>query len=149
MFDKLARLLVRPLQQPDPMRRHLAMAVLLVEAARADFDDHAAERRTMCDRLVSSLRLDRADAEALVDRAFAQSHAAVSLHEFLRVLNTELDAPAKVDLLESLWRVAYADGRVDPLEESRIRQLADLLFIPHSDFVRLRLKVATQVQAGA
>lgn len=141
MFEKLSRFLSRPTGAPDPMRRHLAMAVLLVETARADFEDQTAERAVMCDLLVSSLRLDRPDAERLVDQAFARSREAVSLHEFLQVLNAELDPPAKRELLEWLWRIAYADGRLDPQEEARIRQLADLLFIPNSDFVRLRLKV--------
>lgn len=145
MFEKLSRFLSRPTGTPDPMRRHLAMAVLLVETARADFEDQTAERAVMRDLLVSSLRLDRPDAERLVDRAFARSREAVSLHEFLQVLNAELDSPAKRELLEWLWRVAYADGRLDPQEEARIRQLADLLFIPNSDFVRLRLKVEEEV----
>ncbi|MES0873564.1 TerB family tellurite resistance protein [Sinimarinibacterium thermocellulolyticum] len=146
MLDKLAGLLrASPTMGADqPAHRHLAMAVLLVETARADFADQAEERAVMRDALVDALGLARAEAAQMVEQAFAESRQAVSLHGFIDTLNRELDADGKRQLLEWLWRVAYADGRVDPQEEARIRQLADLLFLPHADFVRLRLKVEAE-----
>jgi uncharacterized tellurite resistance protein B-like protein len=146
LFEKLARLVARPpAATPDPMRRHLAMAVLLAETARADFTDQAGERDTMRGLLVSALGLPVAEAAALVERAFDRSRAAISLHDFLATLNGELDAGAKTQLLEWLWRVAFADGRLDPQEEARVRQIADWLFVPHSDFIRMKLKVADEL----
>ncbi len=144
MFDKLASLFTRPQPTPDLPRRHLAMAVLLVEAARADFADQDEERAVMREALVHKFGLDRVEADALVERAYEQSRQAVSLHQFLAVLNDELDADGKRGLLEWLWRVAYADGRVDPHEEARVRQIAELLFVSHADFVRLRHKVEAE-----
>lgn len=142
LFEKLARLAARrPPPMPDPMRRHLAMAVLLAETARADFSDQAAERDVMRKLLVSALALPAAEVDALVERAFDRAQAAISLHEFLATLNGELDAAAKTQLLEWLWRIAYADGQLDPMEEARIRQIADWLFVPHSDYIRTKLKV--------
>jgi len=149
LFDKLARLVSRPpAATPDPMRRHLAMAVLLAETARADFTDQAGERETMRDLLVSALGLQTVEAAALVERAFDRAHAAISLHEFLATLNGELDAGGKAQLLEWLWRVAYADGRLDPHEEARVRQIAEWLFIPHSEFIRLKLRVADELSVA-
>lgn len=144
LFDKLSRLLAPAGAAPDPLRRHRAMAVLLAETARADFDDHAAERSAMRDALVAVLGLDAVEADRLVGQAFGQAHEAVSLHGFLQDLNRELDAAARSELVEWLWRVAYADGQLDPLEEARVRQLADLLYVPHAEFVRLRLKVEAE-----
>lgn len=147
MLDKLTQLLrgaPRDRGTDEPAHRHLAMAVLLVETARADFADQDEERAVMRDGLADALGLDGDETAELVERAFSQSHEAVSLHGFLDTLNRELDADGKRQLLEWLWRVAWADGRVDPQEEARIRQLADLLFLPHADFVRLRLKVESE-----
>lgn len=142
MFDRLARLLARPAgNAPAPRRREMAIAVMLAEIARADHRHSPEERATICDLLMSALQLDRAGAEALFDGARAQADAAVSLHPDLQVINAELDLVAKRELLEWLWRVAYADGRLDPREEARIRQIADLLHVPHADFVRPRLRV--------
>ena len=38
-----------------------------------------------------------------------------------------------------MWRVAYADGRLDKYEESLIRQVAELTYVSHSDYIRLKL----------
>ena len=43
--------------------------------------------------------------------------------------------------MESLWRVAYADGDLDKYEERLIRQVADLTHVSHKDFIRLKLAV--------
>ena len=119
--------------------RHLAMAVLLLETARADFERSPAELDTIRQQLGAAFGLDAAQTEALLTRAAESAGAAVSLHEFVSTLNTELDADGKRELLGWLWQVALADGRIEPREESLIRQLADLLFVPHADFVRTRI----------
>ena len=45
------------------------------------------------------------------------------------------------ELLRMLWRVAYADGRLDKYEEALLRKLGDLLFLSHDDFIREKLAV--------
>ncbi len=141
MLDKLAQLFGRPAARaPDPLRRPLAIAVLLAETARADFNADEVERSTIQDLLQRHCGVDESEAARLLDQALASSRDAVSLHGYLRTLNDELDAPARSELMLWLWRVAYADGRVDPLEESRVRKIADLLYVPHSEFVRRRLQ---------
>jgi uncharacterized tellurite resistance protein B-like protein len=119
--------------------RHLAMAVLLLETARADFERSPAELQLIRDQLGKAFALDDAQAEALLARALESAGSAVSLHQFIATLNAELDADGKRELLVWLWQVALADGRIEPREEGLIRQLADLLFVPHSDFVRTRM----------
>lgn len=147
MLDKLAQWF-RPAEPAPQIRRPLAMAVLLAETARADFDDQAVERATIRDVLVRGLSLTPEEATQLIDEGFAESRDAVSLHGFLDTLNAELDPEGKRELLQWLWRVAYADGRLDPQEEARIRQLADLLFMSHADFVRTRLLVQQELGIG-
>jgi uncharacterized tellurite resistance protein B-like protein len=40
-----------------------------------------------------------------------------------------------------MWRVAFADRRLDKYEEAQIRKIADLLYVPHKDFIRTKLRV--------
>jgi len=42
---------------------------------------------------------------------------------------------------KSLWAIAYADESLAPLEESTIRQIADLLYVPHSQYIKTKLEV--------
>lgn len=151
MLARLARLFSEGASgAPDRLRRPLALAVLMVETARADFDAAEQERDTMLAQLCASCELSAVEAERVLEQAFQKADEAVSLHEHLRLLNDELDAAAKSELMLWLWRVAYADGRLDPYEEARVRQLAELLYIPHAEFVRLRLCAQAEcVEAGA
>ncbi|MCB1855441.1 MAG: TerB family tellurite resistance protein, partial [Halieaceae bacterium] len=39
-----------------------------------------------------------------------------------------------------MWRVAYADGDLDKYEEYLIRQVAELTYVPHGDYIRAKLE---------
>ena len=40
-----------------------------------------------------------------------------------------------------LWRVAVADGEISKYEDYLIRKIADLIHLPHSEFIRAKLTV--------
>ena len=127
-------------RDPAPARR-LAVATLLVEIARADFEVDSSERTAIRRMLASAYGLGPDSAEDLVAQAERAVEDAVSLYEFTRRLNDELSPPEKVEIIEMLWRVAFADGRLDKYEEHLVRKAADLLYVPHRRFIRAKLKV--------
>jgi uncharacterized tellurite resistance protein B-like protein len=43
-----------------------------------------------------------------------------------------------------LWRVAYADGRVDPHEDALVRKVADLLYLPQAAYVKAKERAAAR-----
>ena len=47
----------------------------------------------------------------------------------------------RVEMIEMLWKVAYADGALDPREDSLIRRVAGLLYVEDRDSGRARKKV--------
>lgn len=122
----------------------MAAAVLLIAMERADFDSSPEERQMIEHLLSRHFSLEEGELEALLERAEAEAGEAVSFYEYVEKLNSSLDHEGKCDLLRMLWTVAYADGRLDPFEEQLMRRLADLLYLPHSDFVRLKLEVLGQ-----
>lgn len=128
----------------DGARRRLAVAVLLLETARADFAHEAPELAAVRAELGRFLSLAPAELEDLIADAGEQARHAVSLHDFVATINAQLDTQAKHELLEMLWRVAFSDGRLDPQEEHLIRRLAELLHLPHAQFIRGKLAAAPQ-----
>ena len=62
-----------------------------------------------------------------------------SLYEFTRVINDHYSAEQKVQLVGAMWSVAYADGDLDKYEEALIRQVAELTYVPHQDYIRCKL----------
>jgi uncharacterized tellurite resistance protein B-like protein len=144
MLGRLQRLLETRLgaaqadAAPDENTLQLVTAALLVETARADFDD-APEELAVARRLIAAhFELDDEATAALLTAAGERADDAVSLHEFTRLLNGRLDEARKLRVLEMMWRVAHADGRIDKHEEHLLRRVADLLHLSHGDFVRLR-----------
>lgn len=119
--------------------REVAIAVLLLECARADFDKQPVELDAVRAALRAQFGIDDSQVDRLMGDAAQSASAAVSLHGPVARLNTELTPDEKRALIQWLWRVAAADGRVDPHEEHLLRKVADLLYISHADYIRAKL----------
>lgn len=139
-FKQLQSRLAARRPDADPEDVRLAMTVLLHEVARADFDHTPLETEQVLAEISEAFALTPAEAETLRRSSAKTAAQTVSLHHLLETLNGELDGEQKRALLARLWRVAWADGTLDPQEEALIRRLADLLHIPHAVFVQERLR---------
>nr|MBV6629611.1 TerB family tellurite resistance protein [Oceanococcus sp. HetDA_MAG_MS8] len=126
--------------QSAQQRLRLAMAVLLVDVARADWEDDPRERQSICQSLQAHCQLSPADAESLLVEAEGTRDDVASLHSYLRVINEEATQEQKQQLLDSLWKVAFADGELAAYEEHTIRRMAELLYLPHADFIQSKLR---------
>jgi uncharacterized tellurite resistance protein B-like protein len=129
----------------DPqVREHalrVATALLLIEVARADYADDLAEDATMLASLKQFFALDDAAAELLLAEARTTADHAVELQQFTRRLHEQLTVSEKQHVVEMLWQVALADKRLDKHEDHLVRRLAELLYVSHSDVIRIRNRV--------
>ncbi|SRR6056297_1005548 len=142
MIGALKALFETPSQEDPQQREHcirLAAAALLIETARADFTQDATEQKALEQLLTQSLALDSAEIGELIAAAEDRVDEATSLYEFTRVINDNYSAEQKLQLIDSMWSVAYADGNLDKYEEHLIRQVADLTYVPHPDYIRSKL----------
>lgn len=130
--------------ETDANQLRLAKAVLLVEVARADYVEDAAERAVVVKQLQEQCELGEGEAVALLAEAERSAESDVSLHRHLDALNERFGPEQKREVMRSLWSVAFADGELHPHEEYLLRKLADLLHVPHSDFIRTKLAVAPE-----
>ncbi len=130
-----------PVQSEDAKERNLrlAAAALMVETARADFTESSVEIATLSELLPTVLQLEAAEVEALVTAAQEKVEDATSLYEFTRVINEGWSLERKVELISAMWTVAYADGDIDKYEEHLIRNVADLIYVPHSNYIHCKL----------
>ena len=64
----------------------------------------------------------------------------ISLYDWTSSINESYDYEQKKDLIKLLWDVAYADGRIDKYEDYTIRKISELLYVKHSDFIRMKLR---------
>jgi uncharacterized tellurite resistance protein B-like protein len=140
MFDRaFARKDAEPEDREHALR--LATALLLVEVARADFEDDLAEGDAVVAELRKFFDLDAREAALLVEEARRNADHAVSLQSFTRRLVEQLTEAEKHGVVEMLWRVALADKRLDKHEDYVVRQVADLLYVKQADLIRIRNRV--------
>jgi uncharacterized tellurite resistance protein B-like protein len=125
----------------------LATAVMLVEVMRADPTFHAGERDAVRAGLVDSFALTRDEAERLAELAEATAERATDLFSFTSHINERFEMPQKLAMIERMWRVAYADGRLSDHERHVLWRIADLLHVPQGAYVHARLR-AQQAAGG-
>jgi len=129
-------------EQLDDHGCRLVAAALLVHAAAVDGTFDPAERATLATLLRRRFDLDENAADDLIARAIETDRKAVDLYHFTRTLNETLDDIGRARIVEMMWQVAYADGRLSPFEEHLIWRVADLLNIASDERIALRQRVA-------
>ncbi len=144
MIETLKALFSKPEGEDSEALQHrlqLAAAALLIEMSRADYVVEPEEQRTLEVVLHAALGISQDEIDELIELAGTAADKATSLYEFTRLINDHYDKEQKLRLIQSLWRVAYADGDLNKYEERLIRQVSDLIHVSHKDFLRLKLEV--------
>ena len=131
--------------QPS-MAIDLATAVLMVEVSRADFHEDDVERQRIRELLLRHLSLCEEEVDALLQNAEKEADNITSLQHITRMMNEQLDLNGKIRVIELMWEVVYADGVKDAYEEHLMRQVSDLLYIPHEFYIKARWRAENSGQ---
>jgi uncharacterized tellurite resistance protein B-like protein len=142
-FAKLTQIINRHEPPDDPHALPRAAAALMIEMAVTDAGAEPAELDVIHRAMHSAFGLEPDELAELIEQAHRATRESVSLHEFTRQLRTGLLPEQRAELVEWLWRVAWADGRLDRHEELLVRRIADLLGVPHHEFIRRKLAAKT------
>ena len=116
-------------------RLRLAVAALLLEMTRMDDQVRPEE----CEIVESAIRghfdLTANETQELIDLAAAERCEATDYFQFTSLINKHYTPQQRVQLIEHLWTVAYADETLHHYEEHLVRKIAQLLHVPHSAFI--------------
>jgi uncharacterized tellurite resistance protein B-like protein len=116
----------------------LSTAVLLIEVARADSDFSESEFDALLELIAAHFELPAQDAAELVIAANDKADDIVSVHEFTQLLHQHLGEDEKARIVGLLWKIAYADGRLDKYEDSLVLKISDLLYVSRGRVMRLK-----------
>ena len=106
----------------------LAVAALLLEAAVVVDGDFDPNERGIVGRLLQRcFSLSPDDAQLVIAAAERRVEVSLQLFGFTSTVNTRLSRERKIELIEMLWEVAYADAVLDPLEDTLLRRIAGLI----------------------
>ena len=118
----------------------LTAAVLAYEVARSDGEISKDELPVLMleiEKIAEKVGRDKNEIWKIVD---AYSKDSISFHEFIEDINKNYSKfeKKKKDLLKTLWKTAFADGKLDVDEERLVRRVADLIKIKDIEVLKLK-----------
>ncbi|MGC6512079.1 MAG: TerB family tellurite resistance protein [Parvibaculales bacterium] len=151
MFKALKNLFDKPASEDGGLiatdQLNLAMAALLVHAARLDGDFAAQEHTALKRILEKDFGLDDAATTDLMELAETADEAATDLYRWTSVINSQMVEAEKVGLIEHLWQIILADDAIDDYEASLVRRVCGLIHVPDRLAGEARKRVETAINA--
>ena len=122
-----------------------ACIALLLETSMADeiLDDKEIEALKIT--LIKDFKIENDEVDELIAFAKENVNDSTSLYEFTRDINDSFSAEQRIQLIESMWKIAYADGNIDKYEEHIIRKVSNLIYVAHSDFIKAKISAKEQI----
>lgn len=153
MFDRLQKFF-QGLSDEEPSSEYtredprVAAAALFFHVVDADGVVEQVERDKVKELLGRSYGLDGAELKKLIDAGRQAEDESIDFYAFTSILKRHLDAEQRVQFIELLWELVYADGVREELEDNVVWRVAELLGVSDRDRVLMRQRVAERTGAG-
>ncbi len=125
--------------QPDDLQT--ATCALLLEMAHADNEFSPAEKKRIFETLQVQFCLSNDAAGELVELADKKRRESIDLWQFAKTIKSHYSLEKRMELMELIWRVVYADDSLDKHEDYLVHKLATLLGLSHERLVDAKMKV--------
>ena len=138
MFNLFKKKKSETQEQNSDFEIELTASVLAYEIARSDGEIDKNELNVLMEEIkVISKKVHKDEAE-IFEIIEKYSKDSVSFYEFVEDINNDYTKDEKLSLLKFMWKIAYADGKLDVDEERLIRRFADLIKIKDMDVLKLK-----------
>ncbi|MCP4682996.1 MAG: TerB family tellurite resistance protein [Desulfobacterales bacterium] len=121
----------------------VATCALLVEMSNIDGEFSESERDSIISILKKDFDLSDEHASELLQSSNEELAGSVDLWPFTNLINQKFSLDEKLRVIETVWKVAYADGKLDKHEDYLVHKLANLLRLSHRQLIDAKLKVTT------
>ena len=119
----------------------VATCALFLEMARIDETFTPAEMDTILSIMKQKYGLSQENADILLAEADKELAGSVDLWQFSRLINENYSIEEKIEIIETLWRMVYVDGKMDKYEHYLMNKLKNLLRLSHDQLIDAKLKV--------
>jgi uncharacterized tellurite resistance protein B-like protein len=113
-------------------RIRIATCVLLLEVAKSDEE--------------KKFQLASEATRELVSMAERKRQESVDLFEFTNLLNKHYSTEERINIVEDVWEVIYADKKLDMYEDHFVHRLAKLLRLHHDQMIEAKMRVLDRVR---
>ncbi|OPH84137.1 TerB family tellurite resistance protein [Nitrobacter vulgaris] len=154
MLDRLRHFIIDVISPEAPDHRSfdetgckLAATALFIHVISLDGEPSDVEIRKLHELIETRFGLDPGTANKLITSATLAEGEAVDLYQFTSVLMRSLTDEDRLRIVEMMWELVYADGRVSEFEENVVWRAADLLAISSRDRIELKHRVGSKSSA--
>ena len=131
--------------EKDTLNAHLALTVLLLEAAYADGECSEEEKEHLVATLVTNFKIPRQEIDTLLAERNKEDREYVSLFRYTRFINENFSEKQKIDIMESVWRIILLDNHLEAHEDHFAHKLSNLLHLGHSQLIDAKLRARKQL----
>ncbi|OQY49876.1 MAG: hypothetical protein B6230_07415 [Desulfobacteraceae bacterium 4572_89] len=129
----------------DVPNAHLALTVLLLEAAYADGECSGEEKNHLVETLVKNFDIPIEEINTLLAERDKEDKEYVNLFHYTHFINENFSEKQKIDIMESVWRIILIDDHLEAHEDHFAHKLANLLRLSHSDLIDAKLRARKQL----
>jgi uncharacterized tellurite resistance protein B-like protein len=147
MFDLKKILLKTPeidsvTQKQDELERiQIATCIILLEVAKSDDEFSSIEKTTVTALLREQFKLSPDAVAELIEIANQKREESIDLWQFTNLINRNYTKQEKIKIVEAVWKVIYADKKLDKYEDHFVHKIAQLLQLKHHDLIDAKLKM--------
>lgn len=123
----------------------LATAAVLLEVANAGSEMGEAERQEVVGHLRSAFSLDDASSAELLAAAADLRSDTIDHFHLTNQVRRATERDERMQIVEAMWRIVYADGKFHQYEGYIVRKLSDLLGLEHAEMIDAKMRVRDQM----
>ena len=127
----------------------LATTALFLEMVYADFKIDPQEEKEIVSALKTIFNIRDQEIVLLIEEAKAERASKYDIWGFTNIIINNFSQEERINILEKLWLLVFADGRVDKYEDALIRKISGLLGLEHSDMIQTKLRIRKQLEQQA
>ncbi len=136
----------RPSSKPSSSHEiAVAACALLLEMSGIDGTLTKAEKNRVLALAKEMFKLSDEEAAALIDTAERELEGSLDLWQFTKLINIHYNKEQKEKIVELVWRIAYADGRLHAEEDHLVHKVADLLHLDHRRLIDAKIRVMSEM----
>ena len=128
-------------EEDKDQKIQVATCALLLEVANSDDEFSEIERENIVRILKEDFRLSDEYAQELIALAEKERKERIDLWGFTRLINENYPLEEKIRVIELVWKVIYADGKLDKYEDNLAHTLSKLLKLEHKQLIDAKLKI--------
>ncbi len=145
MFDLIKKILGKTSEPKDTSRdktqdAHVALCVLLLEAAHVDGECSDEEMEHIVSTLTKECGVPRQEIDELIASGQQERNDSVDLFRFTRYMNTNFTKEEKIAVMEAVWRIIHMDAQLEAHEDHFAHKLANLLRLTHAELIDAKIK---------